>query len=543
MRRCPRGLLRHHLNCCSHSSRKNLVLVVSFSPPVGRNMTTAFELCSRGYLPRELPPPFNSRSFGRLVRTGWTPTVPKSSLPVAHNLFRSGSLRRELSIPNPLAFVKLAREVELQWTNIQSVLALSTWSMTRPVVGTPRAVQRMHNDRVIQLAHASRRAGKRYVVKADISRFYPSIYTHTLEWAAHSKATVKANRALPRNQQQQLWGRGLDDRHRDLQDRQSIGIPIGPDTSLIVAEMLLARVDHEVSQSIQCDGVRSIDDFELCFQTMREAEEALVALQEILADYQLSLNPSKTRIAELPFPLEESWVRELRRISIRRQGHGQRFDFIDLFDSAFELRNANPNSHILRFAMGSIRHATLLPANWPLAESYLLQAIAVEPGIVREVLGQLLRYRARGLSLGLNRISDTLKYLIIRHAPLGHGSEVAWALWAHIQLGISLDDPTLQAVERMDDPVVILIALDASQRGLAARAPLSQVWNNMMNLPSLTDSGWLLAYEAAAHGWLPAAHLASHPDFARMNNENVRFYQVLRSPANAPIRVGARFSS
>src|SRR5207253_900811 len=130
---------------------------------------------------------------------------------------------------------------------------------------------------------AARRAGKRYALRADISRFYHSIYTHTLEWAVHTKATVKANRALPQAQRQNLWGRALDDRHRDLQEKQSLGIPIGPDTSLIAAELLLSRVDEVLRNRISCAGYRYLDDYELSFPSLAAAESALAALQAALA--------------------------------------------------------------------------------------------------------------------------------------------------------------------------------------------------------------------------------------------------------------------
>lgn len=507
---------------------------------VGRTaqMTTAGDLCERGFLPAELPPPFSSRSFGALVRTGWNPTPPRSSSGVSHNLFRWGSLRRPLTIPNPLAFVGLAREIETQWANLQPVIRLSPWSLTRPIISTVRAVEREHDHRILLRARASSRAGHRYALRADVSRFYHSIYTHTLEWAVHTKAAVKANRALPGAQRQHLWGCALDDRHRALQDSQSVGIPIGPDTSLIAAELLLARVDHVLSQTARCDGFRYLDDYELSFTSLADAEGALSALQAALAEYKLALNPNKTSIFELPAPLEAPWTRTLRRIRVRAAGSGQRFDFVDLFDAAFELRREVPDAHVLRFAMGQARHATCLPQNWPVIQAIYLQAMSAEPGIIREVLAELLRYRALGRVLDVQRIAYTLSHVVTRHAALDHGSEVAWALWAHIQLNIPLDNGELDSAERMSDPIVALICLDAAARQLTPRAPASAVWSAMMSVAELTGPGWLLAYEAAIKGWLPGAHVAQNQDFLAMQNAQVEFYEVLAAPQHVPITVG-----
>lgn len=500
-------------------------------------MTTAGDLCERGFLPRELPPPFYSATFGAIARTPWAPRIPSSSKPVVHNLFRWGALRRQLSIPNPLAFIALSREVELRWTQLQPVLALSPWSLSRPVVAAGRAVDPMKQYRVLLLARAASRVGARYVVRADISRFYHSLYTHTIEWAIHTKASVKSNRALPAAQRQQFWGSVLDQRHRDLQDRQSIGIPVGPDTSLIASELLLARVDEAVARVIQPAGVRYIDDYELYFPSLAAAEQGLAVLQEALTEYELALNAAKTAIRELPNPLEASWGRALRRIVLRRRGRGQRFDIVDLFDAAFELRAQFPDEHVLRFAMGIVRHARCLRTNWPILQSLILQGMTVEPGIIREVLSELVTYSALGYGLKRGAIAETLALIVTRHAPLAHGSEVAWALWAHVQLDIPLDPLELQAIETMDDSVVALVALDAAQRGLTPRPPASTVWQNMMTVNELTDSGWLLAYEAAAKGWLPGGHLAQDLDFTAMRNANVEFYRVLPASTMAAVNL------
>jgi hypothetical protein len=406
-------------------------------------MTTAADLCGRGFLPRELPPPFTSASLGVLVSRGWTPPIPPSSLVLPHNLFRWGALRRPLSIPNPLAYVSLAKEVESRWPQLQPILSLSKWSLSTPVPASVRALEPRYPQGTLLVARAAARAGNRYAVRADISKFYHTIYTHTLEWAAHGKQSVKQNRNLPRAQRQSLWGRGLDDRHRDLQDKQSVGIPIGPDTSLAAAELLLSRVDDELHQRIPCRGVRYIDDYEMCFPTLASAEQGLAGLQETLAAYELTLNPSKTQIVELPSALEPHWIRQLRRIKIRQIGRGQRSDLVDMFDTAFELRHGISDAHVLRYAMGAVRNVTCLSSNWDLLQGLFLQSVVTEPGILREVLSELVRYSSIGYKVDKTRVASTLSLIVERHGPLGHGSEVAWAMWTHIQLGIPIDSAEL----------------------------------------------------------------------------------------------------
>jgi hypothetical protein len=377
-------------------------------------------------------------------------------------------------------------------------------------------------------------------VRTDISRFYHSVYTHTLEWAAHSKATAKQNLLLPKAQKQQLWGGSLDFLFRDLQGRQSIGIPIGPDVSLIAAELLLARIDAEIQSRRMVDAVRYVDDYEFAVNTIGEAEEVLAVVQEVMAEYELAINPSKTSIFELPAPLEPSWSRALRRIAVPKKRAGQRIALVDLFDAAFELREARPEAHILRFVMGIVRHNELIPENWQVYQSLLLQSMMAEPGIIRETLSELVRYDALGRPLNRAKIEDVLGKIVGKHAPLGHGSEVAWCVWAHIVLGITIPDAALLHLEQTTDSVVALLVLDAESRSLVARPVNKQSWLASMTPDQLQDSGWLLAYEAEVKGWIPGTNvIASDQNFKALQNQGVTFYASVADPKTESIDLSA----
>lgn len=63
------------------------------------------------------------------------------------------------------------------------------------------------------------RARAPLIVRTDINQFYGSIYTHSIPWALHGKATAKANRSPA------LLGNALDECVRNAQDGQTIGVP------------------------------------------------------------------------------------------------------------------------------------------------------------------------------------------------------------------------------------------------------------------------------------------------------------------------------
>src|ERR1022692_4555816 len=114
------------------------------------------------------------------------------------------------------------------------------------------------------------------MLPADFSRFYNSIYTHSIPWAIHGKVNARADREYA------LYGNRLDLRVRDTQDQQTGGIPVGPDTSFLLAEVIASAIDTELVQSVgELKGTRYIDDYHLYFGSAADAESALAELHRI----------------------------------------------------------------------------------------------------------------------------------------------------------------------------------------------------------------------------------------------------------------------
>ena len=237
-------------------------------------------ILARGYFPKELPPPFNTKPFGAFADTApavfhlnITKKGSKSNLtalPAIHNQARSGTLRRKLTIPNPVSQYQIARAVAEGWGTLKSACAVSPISLTTPryLKHGLRAINTRRAFDAIPVARARSRVASRYLLTTDLSQFYPSIYTHSIPWALHTKSVAKA-----RQNDYTLLGNVLDLAIRNGQDKQTVGIPIGPDTSLVIAEAILSSVDAKLGGAITKRGFRYIDDIGCGFRTIAEAEE------------------------------------------------------------------------------------------------------------------------------------------------------------------------------------------------------------------------------------------------------------------------------
>ena len=134
---------------------------------------------------------------------------------------------------------------------------------------------------------------KKFIVHSDITNFFPSIYTHAIPWATVGFLTAKANKS-----NKNVWYNQLDYYQRLTKRNETQGVPMGPATSNIVSELILAIVDNELSKTYTY--FRHIDDYKCFCDTFEEGEEFIRRLSKLLSKYKLTLNISMT------FPLKTS---------------------------------------------------------------------------------------------------------------------------------------------------------------------------------------------------------------------------------------------
>lgn len=507
-------------------------------------MVTLPDLASKGYFPKELPPPFNTSSFGSMISTQRT-QIPATFEPTTnpflvsrlatHNLARVGTLRRRLSVPNPINFYQLAKTFESSWPVIANHCKKSSFSLSTPSLNPTgrRAIEAAVPISQHPRYRGSLRATSKYVLKADITSFYPSIYTHSIPWALHTKTVAKANRAPFA-----LLGNTLDFYVRNAQDGQTMGVPISPDTSLVLAEMVLVSIDEEISKQIKINGFRSYDDFEFGFTSYANCENALTVLQGVLNEYELQLNANKTKIIELPVPFDDLWKTELRvfPINIKRQS----MDLAHYFGRSFELAGLNPEESVLKYAVQRLMSQIVTTNNWDIYQDYLLQCAIVEPGALSAFIDHLHRYHQANYPVDIDKLRTVLHTIVSTQGQLGHGSEVAWAVWGCLLFSIPIEDNEARILAGMSDPFIACLALDARSKTLISPSISFSNWESTMTSDDLYDSQWLIAYEANVQGWLPSVggidHVMGDSNFAFLKSNNVHFYDTTISGSHQPSR-------
>ena len=278
---------------------------------------------SHGYFAPELPPCFISEKLARfrrsiLVGIDALPRIRRRtpnhhafiSEPAWFYFPRFGKDDRRHGVPNPVAHLLLSRVLADNYidlrrrarsSKITSSPPVFDWSGSRTLM---RPSLQLRDDFRVNLS--SRR--EEYV-EADVRAFFHSIYTHAIPWAIDGKAFAKQNRGPER------FGNMIDLLCRNAQDGQTIGLPVGPDTSRLIAEVVASAVDAHLQQRLSIggrDASRYVDDYTLSSPERASGEELLAALRQSAAVFELELNSEKSAIYSTSYRQNAGWQQAVR---------------------------------------------------------------------------------------------------------------------------------------------------------------------------------------------------------------------------------------
>jgi hypothetical protein len=493
-------------------------------------MTRLEVILKRGYFPKELPPAFYTNRFakyacskgGRAVLTAYKPADNFTEC-VKYLLALPGGHRRELRIPHPASYTDIAILIAENLKRIISIAGKSSFAVSKPHF-TPKGRRAFRPDispSDLATERAARRAGATHLLKADVSQFYPSLYTHAVGWAIDPKLREKAHW-----KNWKLLGKRLDQYLMNMDGKLSQGIPIGTDVSYLLAECVLSRVDSSLPIAKE-RGYRWFDDYEIAFETRDEAESCMKFLGRELARFRLRVNPIKSRIISLPSPADEEWQQLL--VQTGGKSHIDSRGMVKHFDSAFRLREQYPDSPVLLYALGVLFGISCPnPKVGRIAQSCMSQALLSEPGAAQKAFALLSYWRTNGFPVDAKLVTQTVNRLILRHEAGGVSSDVSWALSFCIDQNVTLDSKSAKVLSDAEDDCIALQALHMWSIGLLPKGFSKVQIAKLIKNADLDREHWLICYESLRQHFLTEARsmVAANPLFSDLLRKDVTFYRT-----------------
>ncbi len=240
-----------------------------------------------------------------------------------------------------------------------------------------------------------RHSGYRFIAKTDISRFYHSIYTHSVAWAYHGKALAKKVRKYD---SRDVYFNRLDFTLRQGQDGQTIGIPVGPDASRYVAEIICMAIDREFTR--RCDVkefcmIRHVDDIWIGANSHADAEQALGRYRECLRTYELDINDGKTGIYAANFRFTDDWPSDVSsRLELALDApESRRAERLRAaLEFAFDLALSDGDDGILKYAIRQLDKSETHWDAWHTLQPFLMRS-AVHFGHTIDYVARVLVWR------------------------------------------------------------------------------------------------------------------------------------------------------
>ena len=317
-------------------------------------------LLGYGMFAEKLPPVFQSLDFLNYCKLNlpsykykqWTDYV-------SYNSMRNVNIPRTYGIPVPMTYEVLCSHLRDKWECIRKHFESQTDKQEHRV--SRIHLRKQYEKSVLfemnyknwkvdgtpnidYLLVGSRDAVSRYLVKADISTCFPSIYTHAISWALVGKSESKKNVGV------ETWYNIIDNQCASLKNGETHGLLIGPHASNLLAEIILTKVDSEL-YDLGYRFNRYIDDYE-CF--VRSYEDALQFERDLgfaLRKYDLSINCKKTQILKLPLIDNNLWVNELTDMMPNKDSLLSYNETNRYLDKVISMANEVQNAAVINYAI------------------------------------------------------------------------------------------------------------------------------------------------------------------------------------------------
>ena len=375
---------------------------------------------------------------------------------------------------------------------------------------------------------------KPFVLAADISRFFYTIYTHSIAWAVLGKENVKgAILSASSKKRKKHWTDELDQALQACQSRETFGIPVGPDTSRVIAEILLCGVHSEaafLSASKASAGFRLVDDFFLGFDDEEQCKSALIALRNALAIFNLQLNDDKTSIRPSKKVFTDRWRYELLRAPLKSGDQKtEALQMRRIAELAYYHADKIGNAFPVKWLATRMLHTNFNKRNFPLALRILTRFGRDFPVCINLVATYIINHKIQCLrrSQNIEIIKSWIKSVFGAHSQNSNDFEVSWALVVCGALKIEISKADFGDYKNSMSSVAFALLGLLNEKKLL-RDPLSKFeWRGQVKNSGLDSHHWLMFYESVLRKWTndPAmvAAVKSHSLFGDLLKKKISF--------------------
>ena len=340
--------------------------------------------------------------------------------------------RRYVHITHPIPQSLLAWEIVSHWRQLQKWLSRQEYSEERIVISDhfERALKDI-NFRIHRAKTGYIEAASDWLVKTDISRFYPSIYTHSIAWAAYGKENVKSNLATYSG----TIADRLDLLVRHCNQNQTVGIPIGPETSRILAEVISSRIDKkfyssEVATDVKKSQIdRLQDDWCVGTSSLADAERVLSTISRCYSEFGLEINGSKTSISHIITSKQDSWKSDIAAFLSNRRNVLAKARLEEYLSMCLRLQVDFPNEPVVNYALATIEGRRFSSRDLAVLESFLLKAAVVSPISLDRICRIILNIDRFTGGLSKDRIVARFTELLEKQMENDALYEVMWLLY------------------------------------------------------------------------------------------------------------------
>ena len=377
--------------------------------------------------------------------------------------------------------------------------------------------------------------GFKYCLKIDISNFYNSIYTHSITWAVCGKKNAKqmhlynaskGKKGTPPSPEYSIADT-LDKYTRDLKNNETNGILVGPFSSRIFSEIILAGIDKRLIKE-KLIFKRYVDDYKFYFRTEAEAVLKLSLIERILNEFNLNINASKTEILQFPFDNIEH-IKYLFETAYEREG------VFGILNQAGLLHNAGQKG-AYKYALKMITGYKIKSEEIDVILPLLVNIMLLNPKYCNYIDKQL---KENIEAVGRENIEKVINSELESNLKNNLEQEVLVFLFLIRELKLGIDSRSIIDIIKMQNDFSCIIALDIVNNHnylindyLENKVVIENVINELMN--SLADydyknEHWLLLYESELHDFFCGKFSYPEKDkfFKKMKELNISFYRQM----------------